>query len=160
MHRAELNRCARYRSCAVNHHEIGTHRHAEHNGWDSVPFYAVGQKTAFILRSIRRVAKYDLSPSIIRGDDMTGTSERLAHFIVHDTPNRRASGALLELVGDKNKDTQRVVLRNSGVVSQELQVYRTQPSTKFYDDLHALMQVISTGSYRFQCRAFSLLRWC
>lgn len=104
--------------------------------WTSTPFYVVGEATATALREIQGVA--DGSPFVptdIRGGGESGTSEKLAHFILQDLPPSDKPRLLLYLTGDKNRDVLPSILRDGGVELQALQVYATQGSSHFASDL-------------------------
>ncbi|KAI8992799.1 tetrapyrrole biosynthesis uroporphyrinogen III synthase [Trametes punicea] len=106
--------------------------------WSSIPFYAVGAATASALSAIG--VAYPTSPYAprdIRGGTESGTAEKLAHFILDDlarTPSAE-NRTLLYLTGDKNRDTLPKILGGGGVNLDSLQVYATQGSSKFEQDL-------------------------
>ena len=105
--------------------------------WTTVPFYVVGAATATALAAISTVAgATSLAPKDIRGAEESGTSERLAQFILTDLPSTGAhSRRLLYLTGDKNRDTLPKILKDGGVELVPLQVYGTQGSSTFAKDL-------------------------
>ncbi|KZV91277.1 tetrapyrrole biosynthesis, uroporphyrinogen III synthase [Exidia glandulosa HHB12029] len=105
--------------------------------WSSVPFYAVGETTSRTLRALSDHLPQHLCPDVdlILGASDGGTSEALAHYIVKEHHRYDNGGAVLELVGDKNKDTLRAILAEAGISSERLQVYGTGPSPSFADDL-------------------------
>jgi uroporphyrinogen-III synthase len=104
--------------------------------WSTVPFYAVGQATAAALKDITTVAGTSLlAPRDIRGGSETGTSEKLAHFILHDLAPLAPNSKLLYLTGDKNRDVLPSMLQNGGMQLRSLQVYKTQGATSFPNDL-------------------------
>ncbi|TBU24877.1 tetrapyrrole biosynthesis, uroporphyrinogen III synthase [Dichomitus squalens] len=112
----------------------------EHTGeppakWFTTPFYVVGETTAAALRAI---PSSPYSPQVIRGAAETGTSEKLAHFIAADLSSSSSpspSKKLLYLVGDKNRDTLSTILEDAGLDLESLQVYATQGSSRFEEDL-------------------------
>lgn len=103
--------------------------------WGSVPFYVVGQGTAATLAEIQTLHKCTLD---IRGSS-SGTSERLARFIVNDlqpasTP-APVTGKLLYLIGDKNRDDLPNILHENNIKLLSLQVYKTQGSPALEQNL-------------------------
>ncbi|KAF7330458.1 Uroporphyrinogen-III synthase [Mycena venus] len=111
--------------------------------WLSTPFYVVGKSTASAVKAIRDAhpnSRY--SPSDIRGES-SGTSEQLARFILADLeslppPSRRKP--FLYLTGDKNRDTLPDILASGDVELNPLQVYKTQGSSAFPDDLKLALE--------------------
>ncbi|KZP27996.1 tetrapyrrole biosynthesis, uroporphyrinogen III synthase [Athelia psychrophila] len=104
--------------------------------WSSIPFYVVGAATHKVLSSIP-------GPRIIRGGAQTGTSERLARFILDDLPrDTRTKPILLYLTGDKNRDTLPNILAEGGVEIQPLKVYETRGSSTFAEDLKGAIEHI------------------
>ncbi|KAJ7274494.1 tetrapyrrole biosynthesis, uroporphyrinogen III synthase [Mycena haematopus] len=105
-----------------------------HSQWESTPFYVLGKSTASALKSSR------FTPTNIRGES-SGTSEELAKFILADLdslPSKRMP--FLYLTGDKNRDTLPHILQSGRVTLSPLQVYRTQGSSKFPDDLKLTLE--------------------
>ncbi|KAG0699609.1 tetrapyrrole biosynthesis, uroporphyrinogen III synthase [Suillus ampliporus] len=97
--------------------------------WRSVPFYVVGEATSVALRDLcEKIPLY--SPRDIRGGSETGTAERLAGFILDDLPSGGTSRKLLYLTGDKNR----------GVALDPLQVYATQGSSMFSQELSLALE--------------------
>jgi len=103
--------------------------------WSSIPFYAVGRTTAMLLLDIMKSHDTPYAPKDVRGGEESGTSEKLAHFILSNLPSNRKDAKLLYLTGDKNRDTLPKILREGGVELQNLQVYGTQGSRTFESDL-------------------------
>ncbi|KAH9919039.1 tetrapyrrole biosynthesis uroporphyrinogen III synthase [Fomitopsis serialis] len=110
--------------------------------WSTVPFYVVGEATATALLSIRSIVGkypgYAPSEENVRGAGSTGTSEKLARFIVDElssAPPDSARRRLLYLTGDKNRDTLPRVLEEGGVHAVPVQVYETHGSSTFGADL-------------------------
>ncbi|KAJ7363934.1 tetrapyrrole biosynthesis, uroporphyrinogen III synthase [Mycena albidolilacea] len=117
-----------------------------HFSWSSIPFYVVGKSTATSLKAIRE-ARPDsrFTPTDIRGES-SGTSEQLANFILTDLeslPPSSRNKPFLYLTGDKNRDTLPNILRGGGVALSVLQVYQTQGSSKFPDDLKFALESYS-----------------
>lgn len=113
--------------------------------WSSTPFYVVGEATAKALAAIGDVyGAGPLAPKDIRGGPQTGSSERLAHFILNDLPDKEEK-RLLYLTGDKNRDTLPKILDESHVKLQSLQVYKTQGSSQFAKDLERVIKATSAG---------------
>ncbi|KIP06765.1 hypothetical protein PHLGIDRAFT_30350 [Phlebiopsis gigantea 11061_1 CR5-6] len=109
--------------------------------WTSTPFYVVGEATATTLREIRgEVEGSVLAPKDIRGGAESGTSEKLAHFILRDLPASDKPRKLLYLIGDKNRDVLANILRDGGVELQAQQVYATQGSSSFPSDLRKAVE--------------------
>ena len=117
--------------------------------WTHTPFYVVGNATAASLSEIREVAGHTLlAPVDIRGAAESGTSEKLAHFILEDLPAARPT-KLLYLTGDKNRDTMPSILREGGVELQFLQAYATQGSSTFAADLRQALSRVARGGSLF-----------
>ncbi|RPD53618.1 tetrapyrrole biosynthesis, uroporphyrinogen III synthase [Lentinus tigrinus ALCF2SS1-6] len=112
---------------------VGTER------WSTIPFYTVGQATASALSAIHDAfPSSPYTPKDIRGATESGNSEKLAHFIVADlssAPSGSKGRRLLYLTGDKNRDTLPSILKDAGIELDNLQVYATQGSSRFEDDL-------------------------
>ncbi|PIL26198.1 hypothetical protein GSI_11953 [Ganoderma sinense ZZ0214-1] len=116
---------------------------AEGVGWSDTPFYVVGQSTASALQSIHAAPHASpYCPRDIRGSTESGTGDKLAHFIVADLAasppapgTASTSKKLLYLTGDKNKSTLPAIAAAAGFEVESLQVYATQGSTRFEDDL-------------------------
>ncbi|TFK94145.1 tetrapyrrole biosynthesis uroporphyrinogen III synthase [Polyporus arcularius HHB13444] len=111
----------------------------EAGGWSTIPFYIVGQATAAALSAIHdSFPSSRYAPRDIRGAVESGSSERLAHFIASDL-SARPDGAqgrkLFYLTGDKNRDTLPKILTDAGIEVESLQVYATQGSSRFEEDL-------------------------
>ncbi|CDO69959.1 hypothetical protein BN946_scf184836.g33 [Trametes cinnabarina] len=111
--------------------------------WSTVPFYAVGAASASALFSIGTAyPSSSYAPRDIRGGAESGTAEKLAHFILSDlarTPSRE-SKTLLYLTGDKNRDTLPKILNEGGLELDSLQVYATQASSRFEEDLKSVFE--------------------
>lgn len=105
--------------------------------WYSLPFYVVGRKTAEALTAPDEGHPHVPLPSDVRGAEESGTSEKLAHFILHDLSGRPAR--MLYLTGDKNKDTLPSILSGGGVDLDARQVYATQGSSTFEADLERIL---------------------
>lgn len=115
--------------------------------WTSTPFYVVGEATATTLRDIRdEVEGSVLAPKDIRGGAESGTSEKLAHFILRDLPANDEPRKLLYLIGDKNRDVLANILRDGGVELQAQQVYATRGSTSFPSDLRKAVESAPPGT--------------
>ncbi|KDQ52451.1 hypothetical protein JAAARDRAFT_61977 [Jaapia argillacea MUCL 33604] len=110
--------------------------------WTSVPFYVVGESTASSLLDIHKEYHTPLAPTDVRGGAESGTSERLAHFILEDLPTTGEGRKLLYLTGDKNRDTLPKILMDGGVTLESLQVYGTRGSSTFEHDLAAFVTPI------------------
>ena len=117
--------------------------------WTTVPFYVVGAATAIALADISTVAgATSLAPKDIRGAEESGTSEKLAQFILTDLPSTGAhSRRLLYLTGDKNRDTLPKILKDGGVELVSLQVYGTQGSSTFARDLKQELRYAGQSEY-------------
>lgn len=114
--------------------------HTDH--WSAIPFYVVGEATARALLAIRDIdgqcAAYIPTAAYVRGAGATGTSEKLAQYVVDDltgVPRGDAHTRLLYLTGDKNRDTLPRILEAAGVRAAPLQVYQTHGSETFAADL-------------------------
>ncbi|KAF8890775.1 tetrapyrrole biosynthesis, uroporphyrinogen III synthase [Infundibulicybe gibba] len=108
--------------------------------WDNVPFYAVGKGTASGLARLHSAyGSTGFAPVDIRGES-TGTGENLAHFIVQDIHERPTN--LLYLTGDKNQDTLPAILNDAGFQLRSIQVYQTQGSLTFNDDLAGVLRSV------------------
>ncbi|KAJ7158852.1 tetrapyrrole biosynthesis, uroporphyrinogen III synthase [Mycena filopes] len=109
--------------------------YSEDSDWSSTPFYVVGKSTQSSLKGIRETHPDSHStPTDIRGAS-SGTSEQLAKFIVSDLVSSPLQKRLLYLTGDKNRDTLPDILHDGNVQLSSLQVYQTQGSSRFSDDL-------------------------
>lgn len=114
--------------------------------WTDTPFYVVGEATATSLREMRdAVGGSTLAPKDIRGGVESGTSEKLAHFILQDLATSSEPRKLLYLTGDKNRDVLPNILRDGGVEVQFLQVYATQGSSSFPLDLEKAIDSAPSG---------------
>ncbi|KAJ7727316.1 tetrapyrrole biosynthesis, uroporphyrinogen III synthase [Mycena maculata] len=119
--------------------------HMSGSDWSSTPFYVVGKSTASVLNAIGSAHPHSrFAPTDIRGES-SGTSEQLARFILKDlestdTPRRRP---LLYLTGDKNRDTLPGILRGGNIQLDPLQVYQTQGSSTFAEDLKVVLEASS-----------------
>ncbi|EJF55923.1 tetrapyrrole biosynthesis uroporphyrinogen III synthase [Dichomitus squalens LYAD-421 SS1] len=120
--------------------------------WSRTPFYVVGDTTAAALRAI---PSSPYSPQNIRGAAESGTSEKLAHFIAADlssSPSPSPSKKLFYLVGDKNRDTLPTIIKDAGLDLESLQVYATQGSSRFEEDLlNVLNRVQGLGKHLKLC---------
>jgi len=88
------------------------------------------------------------TPNDICGAYESGTSERLAHFILDDLGKRSAlNPKLLYLTGDKNRDTLPNILGNGGVQVNFLQVYETQPCSNLEASLQAIVHTANPGEF-------------
>ncbi|KAJ7659943.1 tetrapyrrole biosynthesis, uroporphyrinogen III synthase [Mycena rosella] len=119
--------------------EQGSRQESE---WSSIPFYVVGSSTASALNAIRSTHPHSpLAPTDIRGES-SGTSEQLARFILADLESSPRSNRkpFLYLTGDKNRDTLPDILRDGNVQLAPLQVYRTQGSSRFPEDLKLALE--------------------
>lgn len=97
------------------------------------------------LADIRRDYGSLLAPKVIRGSSETGTSERLAHFILEDLPAKESRRKLLYLTGDKNRDVLPNILKGGDVELESLKVYETQGSSNFAEELDKAIQTLPTG---------------
>ncbi|OBZ74927.1 Uroporphyrinogen-III synthase [Grifola frondosa] len=97
------------------------------------------------------VPHWETLPSLpgIFGGSESGTSERLAQFILRDLRATSGSKKLLYLTGDKNRDTLPNILKAGGLELQPLQVYETQGSSTFAQDLKIAIDEIPLGSSRW-----------
>ncbi|KAJ7773173.1 tetrapyrrole biosynthesis, uroporphyrinogen III synthase [Mycena metata] len=114
----------------------------EESDWSSTPFYVVGKSTQFSLKAIGEAHPDSrFAPLDIRGES-SGTSEQLAKFIVSDleTSPLPKGKRLLYLTGDKNRDTLPDILHAGNVELGPLQVYQTQGSSSFFDDLNLALE--------------------
>ncbi|KAF7374977.1 Uroporphyrinogen-III synthase [Mycena sanguinolenta] len=121
-----------------------------HSPWESTPFYVVGKSTASALKASR------FAPIDIRGES-SGTSEELAKFILADLdslPSKQKP--FLYLTGDKNRDTLPRILQSVGVTLSPLQVYQTQGSSKFPDDLKFALESPSHQGNELSLRVTTL----
>ena len=115
--------------------------------WTNTPFYVVGEATATALREIRgAVGGSVLAPEDIRGGAESGTSEKLAHFILQDLSPNDEPRKLLYLTGDKNRDVLSSILRDGGIELQAQQVYATQGSSTFPSDLQHAIESTPPGT--------------
>ena len=122
-------------------------------GWSNTPFYVVGPSTASALHAIHPFphTASPYCPRDIRGSTESGTGDKLAHFIVNDlsgTPSQCPASKgkkLLYLTGDKTKSTLPTIAKTAGFEVESLQVYATQGSTRFEDDLTSVLQLDSEG---------------
>ncbi|KAH9942853.1 tetrapyrrole biosynthesis, uroporphyrinogen III synthase [Amylocystis lapponica] len=114
--------------------------------WAAVPFYAVGEVTAKALADIREVVgDSPFAPREIHGGAESGTSERLAHFIVEHLSGTEGSKRFLYLTGDKNRDTLPRIMSDAGFELESLQVYATQGSSTFAADLQKALDAAPQG---------------
>ena len=115
-----------------------------------MPFYVVGEATATALRSIRTIyGDSGFVPKDIRGSSESGTSGRLAHFILEDLA-KNGSGSetkLLYLTGDKNKDTLPKILGDCGLDLEYLRVYETRGSSNFTKELECALGSSPRGTW-------------
>ncbi|KAI0655687.1 tetrapyrrole biosynthesis uroporphyrinogen III synthase [Cubamyces menziesii] len=121
----------------------------QESSWSTVPFYVVGAATASALSTIRTAFPTSpYAPHNIRGGAESGTAEKLAKFILTDLPEAppSASRTLLYLTGDKNRDTLPKILGEGGLKLESLQVYATQGSSTFEEDLKAALGELSAES--------------
>lgn len=124
---------------------VGVRKEAE---WPAVPFYAVGEATGRALSDIGETLGHSpYTPRDIRGRSETGTSEKLAHFILEDLSPATGSRKLLYLTGDKNRDTLPKILRDGGFELQSLQVYETRGSSDFPHDLSEVVGTAPAGKW-------------
>ena len=105
----------------------------------------MGEATAAALRAIRTLFPHSPhAPRDVRGGGgggaESGTSEKLARFVVADLGGGAAGARLLYLTGDKNRDTLAAVVREAGVALESVQVYATQGSSRFEEDLRGALQ--------------------
>lgn len=112
-----------------------------------MPFYVVGDATAAALAAIQEIpASHGLPPRDIRGSAATGTSEKLAHFILNDSGDSKPT--LLYLTGDKNRDVLPNILKDGGLALENLQVYATTGSSHFESDLQDALSTRPQGMSR------------
>ncbi|KAI0920264.1 hypothetical protein AcV5_010053 [Taiwanofungus camphoratus] len=95
------------------------------------------------------------SPKDIRGASESGTSERLAHFILKDLASMAGSKKLLYLTGDKNRDTLPKILNDGGFTLEAVQVYATQGSATFASDLDRALRSAPPGSHTWWITFFA-----
>lgn len=81
----------------------------------------------------------------LRGAAETGTSERLANFIIEDLKDTTGGRTLFFLTGDKNRDTLPKVLQQGGFHLSSLQVYETHGSSAFPADLEEALDSNPSG---------------
>lgn len=113
--------------------------------WSTIPFYVVGAATASTLTSI--ASSFPTSPYVprdIRGTE-SGTAEKLARFIISDV-SESGSKRLLYLTGDKNRDTLPKVLSEARLHLDNLQVYATQGSSRFEENLQTALGHVSLSA--------------
>jgi len=111
--------------------------------WPEVPFYVVGEATGSALTDIgQTIGHSQYTPRDIRGRSETGTSEKLAHFILEDLSSIEGNRKLLYLTGDKNRDTLPKILSDGGFELETLQVYETRGSSNFP---HYLSEVVTSA---------------
>jgi uroporphyrinogen-III synthase len=110
--------------------------------WEALPFYVVGSATATALTAPDAARPNLPLPVDIRGAAETGTSTRLAEFIVEDLAGVHCE--MLYLVGDKNSDALPEIVKKAGIQLQVLQVYATCGSPTFADDLRSLVEEVGT----------------
>ncbi|KAI0371011.1 tetrapyrrole biosynthesis, uroporphyrinogen III synthase [Pilatotrama ljubarskyi] len=135
--------CEAWRTVVQQLVEQGVGNAAPSRGWDTVPFYVVGSATASALCAIEAAfPESPYTPRDIRGGSESGTAEKLAHYIVSDVP-QSGSRRLLYLTGDKNRDTLPRILGDGGLELESLQVYATQGSSRFEDDLRQALGEVS-----------------
>lgn len=128
----------------------------------------MGKSTHSSLKAIRETHPNSHSaPTDIRGAS-SGTSEQLAKFIVSDLASSPLQKRLLYLTGDKNRDNFPDILQRENVQLSPLQVYQTQGSSSFPDDLKLALEspthqgtdpchsicLISSSSFFFQSPVF------
>ncbi|KAF9235000.1 tetrapyrrole biosynthesis, uroporphyrinogen III synthase [Melanogaster broomeanus] len=117
----------------ISHDPRQRHRIIQVVDWGAVPFYVVGDATAAAASNIHTnfPSFPHLAPALIRGGSQSGTAERLAHFILEDSPSHENERRrLLYLTGDKNRDTLPQILSTSNIDLDTLGVYRTTGSTQ------------------------------
>jgi len=96
-----------------------------------------------------------MRPTLKTFVDQAGTSEKLAHYILHDLQRTGSEASthdsrrnnLLYLTGDKNRDTLPKILHEGGIGLHSLQVYGTQGSSTFENDLVAAQDVVPDDSH-------------
>ncbi|KAJ7034960.1 tetrapyrrole biosynthesis, uroporphyrinogen III synthase [Mycena alexandri] len=105
----------------------------EESDWSFTPFYVVAIRQAH--------PNSPFAPLHIRGES-SGTSEQLAKFIVSDLESSPLPKGkrLLYLTGDKNRDTLPDILHARNIELSPLQVYQTQGSSSFSDDLKLALE--------------------
>ncbi|KAI0944313.1 hypothetical protein AcW1_002056 [Taiwanofungus camphoratus] len=123
--------------------------------WSVVPFYVVGEATAKSLADVQEAIGDYFSPKDIRGASESGTSERLAHFILKDLASMAGSKKLLYLTGDKNRDTLPKILNDGGFTLEAVQVYATQGSATFASDLDRALRSAPPGSHTWWITFFA-----
>ena len=108
----------------------------------------MGEATAAALAAIPASPH---APRDVRGGAAAGTSERLARFIVDERARGgggTCGGRLLYLTGDKNRDTLPNILKDAGLTLENMQVYATQGSSRFEEDLQGVLDgVRATSEY-------------
>lgn len=115
--------------------------------WSKTPFYAVGEATASALADMcREFSDSPFVPRDIRGGVESGTSEKLAHFILKDLSSTTGSRRLLYLTGDKNRDTLPRILQDGNFELASLQVYETRGSSTFAADLKTALDAVPSGN--------------
>jgi hypothetical protein len=118
----------------------------------------VGKSTASSLHAIRAAhPNSPFVPSNIRGES-SGTSEQLARFILSDL--KSSSTPLLYLTGDKNRDTLPDILRDGSLKLAPLQVYQTQGSSRFSEELKLALEATSDGTWLHLSLCLQLLSLC
>ncbi len=88
---------------------------AQRNAWSAKKVFAVGPRTAAALRSLGYEPEGEAS----------GSAEQLARHILQQA----VGGPLLFLCGDRRRDTLPAILREGGIATEEIVVYRTRLRT-------------------------------
>ncbi|CAL1713762.1 unnamed protein product [Somion occarium] len=115
--------------------------------WSRTPFYVVGEATATTLLDVSDAFPGSpYAPRNICGGAQSGTSEKLAHHILHHHPLEGPRPTFLYLTGDKNRDTLPSILNAGGVDLKPLQVYETRGSSTFAHDLRTTLEGLPLAS--------------
>ncbi|TDL27017.1 tetrapyrrole biosynthesis uroporphyrinogen III synthase [Rickenella mellea] len=113
--------------------------------WSDIPFYVVGESTSRALKDIGLSRPSHLTPNDIRGATESGTSERLAHFILSEQSHRENRFKFLYLKGDKNRDDLPNILVAGGITLVSVKVYETRGSPSFATTLQTLVNAKVKG---------------
>lgn len=87
----------------------------QRNAWSAKKVFAVGPRTAAALRSLGYEPEGEAS----------GSAEQLARYIL----KQAMGGPLLFLCGDRRRDTLPAILREGGIATEEIVIYRTRLRT-------------------------------
>lgn len=113
--------------------------------WSKIPFFVVGPATKDAVVVMTQGEGLQTNQLVI-GAKETGSGEKLGQFVVDHFQSTDASPApklpLLYLVGDKNRDTIRRILKEAEIPLENLQVYETHPSPTFESSLDSFLTTL------------------